>query len=304
MKEGNYAMGETGYYSLERGTSNREFLQKKLHVNCVGSSYYANAISVPQYRYDYYLIYIQAGHATITTPDIKVTLEKGDMIILPPFVNSLFESAKDKPIDYMWLHFTGYKTADLFNKVNIECNKVYKIGIHSVFNKEWKRLYSEFATNDRFFDELSVSILNSILISFSRYIHKTPLPATLKSISYIHENLYTDLRISQLAKIEGFCTNRYRDLFYKVVGMSPLDYIITKRIEAAKVHLNNTNVSIAEISKSVGYNDAYYFSRIFRKKVGMSPAQYRKTTSYNHQSDTLITKGNITLTEKKHQQSV
>lgn len=290
-------MGETGYYSLERASSNRVVSQYDLYINCVGSSYYAKEINVPQFRYDYYLMYIQSGEATVTTPELTFELKKGDMLILPPFTDSLFKSAPNKHIDYMWLHFTGQKANELLEKVNIEINKVYKIGIHSIFSNEWKKLYNEFLTNDIYFDELCTNSLQAIMIYFSRYIHKTPLPSKLKSIAYIHSNLFNELKISELAKIEGFCENRYRELFYKVVGSSPLDYIIDKRIEAAKVRLNNSDEGIASIAKSVGYTDAYYFSRIFKKRVGMSPANYRKTTSYHHQSDGLTSKGNIRLYE-------
>jgi YesN/AraC family two-component response regulator len=52
--------------------------------------------------------------------------------------------------------------------------------------------------------------------------------------------------------------------------------MINKRILLAKKLLRKTNSSIIEISNSVGYNDALYFSRIFKKKEGISPLAYRK----------------------------
>ena len=58
--------------------------------------------------------------------------------------------------------------------------------------------------------------------------------------------------------------------------MSPMQYIISLRIAMAKGYLENSSKNIAEISSEIGYENALYFSRLFRKYVGMTPTQYRK----------------------------
>ena len=55
-----------------------------------------------------------------------------------------------------------------------------------------------------------------------------------------------------------------------------MQYIISLRIAMAKGYLENSTKNIAEISSEVGYENALYFSRLFRKYVGMTPTQYRK----------------------------
>lgn len=269
-------MGEIGYYTLGRATSNQEANQYDLHVNCAGTSSFMNPKSVLQFRYDYHLIYLVEGSAGIKTSQIDVILNKGDMIILPPHTESIFTTLDTSLTDYMWLHFTGKNTDELLKRVNIETETVYNIGVHAFFKSEWKKLFSEFITNDNYFEELSTMYLNSIIINFSRYIKNKNSHNQLKSLRYIHENLFTDLAVSVLAEIEGCSESSYRNKFNNIMGVSPLEYIIDRRIEAAKIHINNTDRSIVQIAKSVGYEDPYYFSRIFKKKVGISPDKYRK----------------------------
>ena len=60
------------------------------------------------------------------------------------------------------------------------------------------------------------------------------------------------------------------------MGMSPKQYILEKKIARAKEFLDATEASILEISNSVGFLDPLYFSRIFKKKVGVGPEEYRK----------------------------
>lgn len=58
--------------------------------------------------------------------------------------------------------------------------------------------------------------------------------------------------------------------------MSPKKYILHKRIERAKELLCVTDAGIFEISNSVGYEDQFYFCRIFKKMTNLSPSEYRK----------------------------
>ena len=58
--------------------------------------------------------------------------------------------------------------------------------------------------------------------------------------------------------------------------MSPMQYIISLRISMAKGYLENSAKNISEISNEVGYDNALYFSRLFRKYTGMTPTEYRK----------------------------
>ena len=64
--------------------------------------------------------------------------------------------------------------------------------------------------------------------------------------------------------------------FKSVMKMSPMQYIISLRIAIAKGYLENTAKNISEISNEIGYENALYFSRLFRKHTGMTPTEYRK----------------------------
>ena len=68
-------------------------------------------------------------------------------------------------------------------------------------------------------------------------------------------------------------------------GIAPKEYMLEKRIALAKKLLRETETSVMEISNSVGYVDPLYFSRIFKKKEGLSPQAYRNQFEYD--------KGNI-----------
>ena len=58
-------------------------------------------------------------------------------------------------------------------------------------------------------------------------------------------------------------------------GVSPIDYMVSRRIGEAQNLLNTTSLSVAEIAEAVGYADKNYFARIFRKRAGISPIDFR-----------------------------
>ena len=98
----------------------------------------------------------------------------------------------------------------------------------------------------------------------------------LLAIEYIHSHFKEVVDVDQLARLEHMSCTAFRIAFKKHTGISPNEYIIAQRISVACRLLAQTELSVKEIAGEVGYADQYYFSRIFKKKVGMTPLKYRK----------------------------
>ena len=65
--------------------------------------------------------------------------------------------------------------------------------------------------------------------------------------------------------------------FKKIIGESLVEYITKKRITEAKSLLKNDDIKLSEVAEKVGYKDYYYFSKLFKKHVGVSPLKYKQT---------------------------
>lgn len=96
------------------------------------------------------------------------------------------------------------------------------------------------------------------------------------AITYIQQNYIGPISVASLAH-ECYCsTSHLSHLFNKNVGVSINTYINKMRIESAKTFLENTTIGMSEIGLAVGFNDSSYFSRVFRKLVGIPPKEYRR----------------------------
>lgn len=270
-------------YAIDKKDLNRSILQYALYINCIGTTKCIEGIDNIHFRYDYSLMYVHEGSLSLNTPLIDVTLRKGEIIIIPPYTTIAKSSPRGENVHYLWLHFTGSKAEELLKNVNFEANKVYNIGVHYIFSNYWKNLYRECIINDEHSIEAIATILTSVFYDLARYTKKQFTSYSLKTIRYIHENLSQDYDLKKLADIENLSKSRYRALFMEITGTSPINYIIDLRINTAADLLTNSSLSISNISKYVGYEDPYYFSRLFKSRIGISPAAYRKETIINKQ---------------------
>lgn len=104
-------------------------------------------------------------------------------------------------------------------------------------------------------------------------------PAIRKAISYIDLNITSPITTEELAKHVNLSPTYFHNIFKEYMGITPLEYITTLRLNFAKKHLLETNESIADIAYMHGFSSLSYFSYIFKKNTGVSPVQFRKNVS-------------------------
>jgi len=92
---------------------------------------------------------------------------------------------------------------------------------------------------------------------------------------YIDLNYRSAIRLDELVQMS--CVNRSSlcRIFREFYGTSPIDYVLKKRVDESRLLLAETSLEINELAERVGFSSSSYFSRIFRKQTGMSPAEYR-----------------------------
>jgi transcriptional regulator GlxA family with amidase domain len=82
--------------------------------------------------------------------------------------------------------------------------------------------------------------------------------------------------VAAMATLSGLAERSFKRRFARATGVPPLEYVHTLRLEESKHVLETTEAPIDEVANQVGYEDASFFGRLFRRKVGLTPAQYRK----------------------------
>ncbi len=122
-----------------------------------------------------------------------------------------------------------------------------------------------------------------VYMMLSRFItYATPKlgiadPRIHDAITYIRSHLGNRITIDELAGVACLSSDHFIRLFRQHANCTPLQYVNNKRIEKAQLMLFSTNISVKNLSYALGYEDASYFVRVFKRITGMTPQEYRKT---------------------------
>lgn len=120
-------------------------------------------------------------------------------------------------------------------------------------------------------------VLNEALLCVVNRQHSCESHTLFERVStYIHEYYYQSLSISSLAEQNNVNRNRLSYVFRKYAGMGPAEYLLNYRINIAQEMLFTSDASVQQIAQTVGIDDPFYFSRVFKKQLGISPTEYRE----------------------------
>ena len=97
----------------------------------------------------------------------------------------------------------------------------------------------------------------------------------MPAIEYINRNIARSISVSELAAVMNMSLSTFRRSFTKTFGKSPMFFIIQRKLEIACEKLQYSDMSVSEISYLCGYSDPFYFSRLFKQKLGICPVNYR-----------------------------
>lgn len=137
-------------------------------------------------------------------------------------------------------------------------------------------------TGSQFYAETLTAALAAHLLQFysvrglSRRKESLPDTRIQQSIDYIQAHLHEELSLAAIAQAVGLSQYHFCRAFKRVVGVSPWQYVIQQRVEAAKRFLALPKLSIAEISRQMGFSSQAQFTTFFRKHVDLTPTAYRK----------------------------
>jgi AraC-like DNA-binding protein len=95
-------------------------------------------------------------------------------------------------------------------------------------------------------------------------------------IAYMLQHLNQPLQVAKLAQAAHTSSSHFFVLFKRWAGSSPIDYFIRLRMEQACRMLATTTLSVKEIATDLGYEDPFYFSRLFKSVHGIAPSDYRQ----------------------------
>jgi AraC-like DNA-binding protein len=218
--------------------------------------------------------------STFYDPD-NVSKTNGDFFIGTPIKNySRNRIITDKSLKHLFIHFTlGLPYDSIEPQILSLPVSPYIENIITILKNQLHDDISEFNSK---LSMLIYSLISSLLwqIPEEKWLTQTSDTRITKILKYIDNNLTGNLSNKKLASKINMSTNSFLRLFTNEAKVSPQQYILKKKIEKACVILHYSKYSIEEIAQKTGFNDRFYFSRVFKKTINISPAAYRKSFKF------------------------
>jgi len=151
----------------------------------------------------------------------------------------------------------------------------------NTFEEEEKLLavVDVFASETKTSGAYASALLCEILLSFADEREEDALPLRLvrKLDAYIAENRDADIPNTELAAVFGYHPFYLSQLMKSKTGLTLRQYVAAYRFRLAKTLLENTDASVSDIAMQLGFSDASYFTKCFKKEVGLTPKEYRNS---------------------------
>lgn len=234
------------------------------------------------------LVFVIDGRGTVDIGNVEYEICRGDILVYNAGLTHFEKSSVDDPLEVRFVAYDKLEITDL--PPNWLLPPAYGFLFHSgdmydVFRGYFETLIREFEGRERFYVEIAQNVSRTLLMYLFRLINQTENAAGLLASSrtmetalrYIDENYMREISLEELAQV---CrTNKYylSHMFSRNQGVSVGRYILCRRIDAAKKLLEQDDMLVSDVAGAVGFDDANYFSRVFKKETGQTPREFRRS---------------------------
>lgn len=259
-----------------------------LYIRSLGHIAHANLhrTDLPNGSDGYIFLYCTQGKGSVRIKEREFTLRANQHVVLPKETPLRYGASEKDPWSIYWVKFDGEK-GSIFARAMAEPTTVLP-SVHSRAEQRieiFENLYAVLC------GELSLDRLNYANIAFAHFI------ATFRFIDlfriadeqprhvegmvnrvtlYMKENLERRLTLGEIARYAGYSESYFYRQFVRQTSLSPIDYFIHLKINKAAIYLLKTSMTVAQIAAKLGFSSADYFSRTFRRVVGISASDFRK----------------------------
>ena len=232
------------------------------------------------------LFYIVDGSGFFLAESEHFPIHSGELVVVNPYVNHTELSFAENPLEYIVLgidgvrfRMPGVEEQNYFHLANTPEQEGYSFYMRTIFR--------EMQESEEGYLDICRSLGRSLLLQLQRRLSQLVLSSGRASRArgnsecarirqYMDDHFTEEISLDLLARLAHMNKHYLVHVFTKEVGCSPINYLLAKRIAESKHLLENSDHSVSQISRFMGFSSPSYFSQRFKKAVGMSPLDYRK----------------------------
>ena len=264
----------------------RHPLTRECYPTAMGFYPAASAHRMQRTRHDdNLLIYCVEGKGRASTDDWSGGIEAGEVLLLPQGVAHHYEADPDQPWTIYWVHYQGSSTA-VFNQYlgyREGGLPVTLAGVSPQLIAHFRSLMEvhRIGYNTRAFINAANQLrhlLTHIALQMRTAQANSQHSFKLEAVqSFMLEHIGQQLDLDTLAGSAKLSKYHFANKYKALTGYSPIKHFLNMKMEHACYLLDSSNLSVKGVAAELGYVDPLYFSRLFRKTIGLSPRAYRSS---------------------------
>jgi len=234
----------------------------------------------------YSLEFIRQGCLFLTINGKQYTLQGPVAFWMTPGNTYQFLAANDLPVEHIWADFYGFRAERMIKSMNQRIPR----GMITVSNPDdFARIFENML---KIYREYSISRHYEAVVCLERLvglIHEFSIENEYKAFKYdfiielaeaINRSPVKRYDFKKIANRNGLSYAHFRRLFKQYNGQGPYDYVLSCRMEYATELLKEGKLHIKEVAYKCGFDEISSFSRMFKKKMGISPGKYIRTFEF------------------------
>ena len=243
---------------------------------------YADDVTTGRVLREFQVVYITAGSGWFEDENVvRRSITPGDIFMVFPGIRHAYAPDRETGWHEYWVGFAGDHASRLHRKgILDQGSPIYHIGLNREIMADYEQIVRFCRQQTPGFQvRLGVLVLQLLAhIQASRTTAQTghgdsALVQTARSVMQLHVDDGVDVR--QIAAEIGVGYTHLLQIFRQYTGLTPYQYFLQLRTHRAKELLADPSLSIKQVSALMRFENQYYFSRLFKKKTGFSPSQWR-----------------------------
>lgn len=228
-------------------------------------------------------IYCAQGRGWCELGGERHAVRAGELLVVPPGTPHAYGADERRPWTIPWVHATGAQVNAYLAELGVSVERpVLYLGedpqLLALFEEVLEILEHGYAPAQLLYATQTLAHLIGVMIWHRHQQWRgnpDPEQKVAQSIAYMKQHLSQPLHVSNLAAVANLSASHYTSLFKRQTGYAPIDYFIRLRMHRACQLLDTTDLSVKEVAASLGYDDPFYFSRVFKLVNEASPSEYR-----------------------------
>jgi AraC family transcriptional regulator, arabinose operon regulatory protein len=253
---------------------------KRLTIRGIGvqEAMPACIVNRPKGTGDYLLMYFY-DPVWVAASELPTLCPAGTLMIWTPG-RWQYYGDRGNPFRHSWIHCDGAMIRNLLKDTGLPLDTAIRVADPAVVERHLIAIHDELTRHGRPDVMIVRNLLDNLFREIARGLRavtRRQVPETLLRVRHLIESEYErKMPLAELAAAAGSSVSHFCEMFHRHFGMGAHEYLLRHRMHRAAYLLRDQNLAVKQVSRQVGYADAYAFSKLFKRHFGVSPTGFRK----------------------------